>query len=263
MDSTEIPLLGKQSKSLHPVRFVSTRYRHLLLSMVLAGVVSATSLRRAETICLGKTPRGDSSGSPTLGERLVQEYAKEAGLGTTPELQKISDYVAGIGARVSGALPSSPKYHFLLDPNPGFESAFALPERNVIVGGGLLAIVQTEDELANVLAHEIEHVELNQVGARLLTLLKTKSEAQIHVDDFYPGYTKQEELACDLTGQQLAARAGYSPAGMLTLLETFQALRKGEAEAPSDAHPTLLERIAQAKPLAKAANQHQAPLRLP
>jgi len=30
----------------------------------------------------------------------------------------------------------------------------------IIVGGGLLAIAQTEDELANVLAHEIEHVEL-------------------------------------------------------------------------------------------------------
>ena len=49
-------------------------------------------------------------------------------------------------------------------------------------------------------------------------------------------YTKEEELACDLNGQQLAAKAGYSPAGMLTLLETFKALRKGEPEEPSEKH---------------------------
>jgi len=37
-----------------------------------------------------------------------------------------------------------------------------------------------------------------------------------------------------LQGQQLTAKAGYSPAGMLTLLETFKALRKGESEEPSE-----------------------------
>src|SRR5437016_6874746 len=76
----------------------------------------------------------------------------------------------------------------------------------------------------------------------------------------------EEELACDRNGQQLAAKAGYSPAGMLTLLETFKALRKGEPEEPSEEHPSLAERIAQAEPLAKASKaspQSQKPLRIP
>jgi hypothetical protein len=50
---------------------------------------------------------------------------------------------------------------------------------------------------------------------------------------------------------------------MLTLLETFKALRKGEPEEPSEKHPSLAERIAQADPLAKASPQNQKPLRIP
>jgi len=43
-----------------------------------------------------------------------------------------------------------------------------LPGGYIIVGGGLLALVQTEDELANALAQEIEDVELGQVSSDIL-----------------------------------------------------------------------------------------------
>ena len=127
----------------------------------------------------------------------------------------------------------------------------------------MLALTQTEDELANALAHEMEHVELGQVSRRVAELTTRKDLENLKVGDFFPGYTKQEELACDLNGQELAAKAGYSPAGMLKLLETFKALRKGRPEPPSRDHPTLSERIAQAEPLANASPQEQKPLRIP
>jgi beta-barrel assembly-enhancing protease len=164
---------------------------------------------------------------------------------------------------VASVLPSGLQYHFVFDPNPDFKSAFALPGGYIIVGGGLLAIAQTEDELANVLAHEIEHVELGQVSRRVNELARQKEVKSQELSEFLPGYTKEEELACDLNGQQLAAKAGYSLAGMLTLLETFKALRKGEPEVPSEKHPTLPERIAQAEPLAKASQKKPKPLRIP
>ena len=59
-----------------------------------------------------------------------------------------------------------------------------------------------------------------------------KQKEILELGEFLPGFTKEEELACDLNGQQPAAKAGYSPAGTLTLLETFKALRKGEPEEP-------------------------------
>jgi beta-barrel assembly-enhancing protease len=204
-----------------------------------------------------------ASDEAALGERFAREYEKQTGLGSTPQLDVISRYISSVGSKVASAAPSGLPYHFVFDPNPDFKSAFALPGRYVVVGGGLLAIAQTEDELANVLAHEIEHVELGQVSARVSELAKRKEIKNLELSEFLPGYSKAEELACDLHGQQLAAKAGYSPAGMLTLLETFKALRKGEPEQPSEKHPTLAERIAQAEPLAKASPQKQQPLQLP
>jgi predicted Zn-dependent protease len=198
-----------------------------------------------------------------LGERLVREYEKQVGLGSTPQLNRISRYVSGVGTQVASVLPSRRQYHFELDPNPDFKSAFTLPGGYIVVGGGLLAVTQTEDELANALAHEIEHVELGQVSRRVRELENQKGIENLELSDFFPADTKEEELACDRNGQQLAAKAGYSPAGMLTLLETFKTLRKGEREAPSEEHPTLAERITQAEPLAKASPQKQKPLRIP
>ena len=185
------------------------------------------------------------------------------GIGNTPELARISNYVTSVGNKVANALPSHDRYHFILDPNPSFKSSFALPGGYIIVGGGLLALAQTEDELANALAHEIEHVELGHVGARVTELSKHGGIGNLQVSQFFAGYTKQEELACDLNGQMLAAKAGYSPAGMLTLLETFKALSKGQVELPSEKYPTLSERISQAERLASASTQQQAPLKIP
>jgi predicted Zn-dependent protease len=204
-----------------------------------------------------------ASNEMILGERLAREYEKHSGLGSIPELDGISRYISNVGSQVASVLPSGLQYHFVFDPNPDFKTAFALPGGYIIVGGGLLAIAQTEDELANVLAHEIEHVELGQVSRRVSELRKQKEIENLELSEFLPGYTKEEELACDLHGQQLAAKAGYSPAGMLTLLETFNALRKGESEEPSEKHPSLAERIAQSEPLAKASPQNQKPLRNP
>lgn len=201
-----------------------------------------------------------------LGQRLVREYESDAGLGSTPELDRIGQYISSVGKRVASALPSGHRYHFVLDPNPAFKSSFALPGGYIIVGGGLLALMQTEDELASALGHEIQHVELGQVDARVTELIKQKpshNPGDLHVTDFYASYTKQQELACDLNGQKLAMKAGYSPKGTLSLLETFKALRKGKTEPNSETHPTLSERIAQAEPLANGSKQPQRPLKIP
>lgn len=207
--------------------------------------------------------RSQASTGSTLGERLARQYEKQVGLGSTPELERISGYVSSIGQRVASVLPSHPAYHFVFDPNPAFKSAFALPDGYIIVGGGLVAITQTEDELANALAHEIEHVELGQVSNRVKKLTKRNGIKHVQVSDFFSGYGRQKELARDLNGQELAAKAGYSPAGMLTLLERFKALQRRSVGQPSEKRPTLSERIAQAERLASASKQIQVPLNIP
>ena len=237
------------------------------IAILIAIFLIPASLWRQEHSPTTRTSANSStrqaSSEVTLGERLASEYEKQSGLGSTPELDGIPRYVNSVGSKLASVLPSGAHYQFMFDPNPDFKSAFALPGGYIIVGGGLLAIAQTEDELANVLAHEIAHAELGQVSRRVSELRKQKEIKNLELSEFLPGYSKEEELACDLNGQQLAAKAGYSPAGMLTLLDTFKALRKGEPEEPSEKHPSLAERIARAEPLAKASPQNQKPLRIP
>ena len=234
------------------------------IAILIAICLIPVPLRPREDSSATRTPANSPASSGViLGERFAHEYEKQVGLGSTRELDGISRYISSVGNRIASVLPSRLQYHFVFDPNPDFKSAFALPGGYIIVGGGLLAIAQTEDELANVLAHEIEHVELGHVSRRVSELRKQIEIKNLKLSEFLPGYTKEEELASDLNGQQLAAKAGYSPAGMLTLLETFKALRKGEPEEPSENHPSLAERITQAEPLAKASPQNQKPLRIP
>lgn len=183
--------------------------------------------------------RAQALNQSTLGQSLVLAYEKQAGLESTPELQRIAAYISTVGNRLASALPSPRQFHFVFDPNPAFKSAFALPGGYIIVGGGLLALAQTEDELANALAHEIEHVELGNVSNRVRELAKKKGLQNLKVNDFFSGYGKTEELKCDLEGQKLAAKAGYSPAGMLTLLETFKALQRGPMQKTSERRATL------------------------
>jgi hypothetical protein len=53
-----------------------------------------------------------------LGERLAREYEKQAGLGSTPELDGISRYISSVGSQVVSVLHSRRQYHFVFDPNP-------------------------------------------------------------------------------------------------------------------------------------------------
>ena len=117
-------------------------------------------LPQAQPRASGKVANSQASPEVVLGGRVAHEYEKQAGLGSTPEVAGISGYISNVGNRVAHATRSRFHYHFVFDPNPAFKSAFALPGGYIIVGGGLLALAQTEDELANALAHEIEHVEL-------------------------------------------------------------------------------------------------------
>ena len=199
-----------------------------------------------------------SSGSPTLtdadeiriGTLLATQFAAEEGLQPTPQTTKIEQYLQKVGDRLASHAARKIPYHFHFDPDPGFKSAFALPGGEIFVGAGILAMMDTEDQLAVVLGHEMEHVDLNQCRDRLAEELSKQkltpeSADQLKVDPFLPGYGHDREFAADWYGVKLAATAGYSPQSAVRLLNMYVILGQQMTHTSSEAEKNLKDRIAQ------------------
>ena len=129
-----------------------------------------------------------------------------------------------------------------IEPN-----AFALPGGHIFISRGLLALVNTEDELANVIAHEITHASqrhsaASQAAARNQNPLAPPWMRAANM----AAYSRDMERDADRGGQMLAAAAGYDPMGMSTFLASlgrWQQLESGP-RGPSffDSHPGSVER---------------------
>jgi predicted Zn-dependent protease len=207
--------------------------------------------------------------------RIGDELANRHGMqnqNLTPEDQGLEKYIVRVGGTLAMHAHRRLPYRFHLLPDRGLMNAFSLPGGHVYIGRGLVDLLTTEDELANVLAHEVEHIdhyhcaERVQVEARLkkLKLDAVGELLQIPLELWETGYHKEEEMEADREGMHLAVLAGYSPYGAVSLFEQFSKLQREyiiHAESPAQelselaiqslsgyfrSHPVPSERLAQA-----------------
>ena len=181
------------------------------------------------------------------GEQAAREIESEMGIYDSPDL---TAYVAKIGRRlVQQAAPRPFQYEFHI-PDQMAPNAFSLPGGHIYVSRGLIALAQDDDELANVLGHEIIHASERHAAAQQELARRTNPFAM----PFFrlaklAAYSRDHERAADRGGQELAARAGYDPAGMstfLTHLANAERLTIGYSRliAYFDTHPGTTERVA-------------------
>ena len=189
------------------------------------------------------------------------QIAKEYGL-TDPhrfdndksgDAQKIEQYLNGVGYLLTPQVQRQGiRYHFYLDDDSSLVNAFALPGGSIVVGRGLLNLLESEDELAAVLGHEITHVDNRHAIERLQYELAAKKYGlsafyQIGrpaVEIFQAGYTKEQELEADRVGLDIAVARGYSSQGAISLMKRFEKLETEESAAKHRADSPV-EEIAQ------------------
>jgi predicted Zn-dependent protease len=182
-----------------------------------------------------------------VGDDVAKEIEAEMGLYESPEL---TAYVGEIGRRLVGYAPMRPfQYKFLIldqmEPN-----AFSLPGGHIYVSRGLIALANSEDELAGVLGHEIIHAAERHVAAQqemsrrgnpfVIPYLRMAKLA---------AYSRDAERSADRGGQELAAKAGYDPKALSTFLEHLgdsERLDIGYSRLTSyfSTHPGTTERVA-------------------
>jgi predicted Zn-dependent protease len=165
-----------------------------------------------------------------VGKELSEQYSVSAEL--SPEERAIESYAQRVGHTVSLHAHRHLPYSFHLVPDRAMINAFSLPGGPVYVGEGMFDLMTSEDELAAVLAHEIEHIdhfhcaERVQIEARLrhLNLGIVGALLQIPLQVWEAGYNKDEEFEADREGMRLAVLADYSPYGAVRMFERFSKL---------------------------------------
>jgi predicted Zn-dependent protease len=209
-----------------------------------------------------------------IGRELASRYATQTRK-LTPEEEGLENYVTRVGGSLAVHAHRHLPYTFTVVPDHNMINAFSLPGGPVYIGEGMLDLMMSEDELASVLGHEIEHIdhyhciERVQLEAKLKSLnLDVLGELlQIPLELWQAGYNKDEEFEADREGMLLAAQSGYSPYGAVDMFERIAKLCDEyiiHAQSPDQelsqlaiqslngyfrSHPLPSERLAQAKTL--------------
>jgi predicted Zn-dependent protease len=195
-----------------------------------------------------------------IGRQAAGNLLGAAPLVNDPKLQRYINFV-GRWVATQSERPQL-KWHFgVIDSND--INAFAAPGGYIFVTKGLYRLLNNESELAGVLAHEVAHVvhkdhlklllqsRLLEAGSKILANKAGENE-EIKVligngaEIFARALDKDAEFEADRTAVVLAARAGYDPFGLPTVLQEIGRTAKGDSSVALlfKTHPHPDERLA-------------------
>lgn len=192
--------------------------------------------------------------------------------------RQITEAVAQIGSDLAG-VSHRPKLGFSFKVlNSSQINAFAGPGGYVYVTTGLLEVLESRDELAAVLAHELGHVSGRHsvralrsanIAGTVLTIFDiivalgaaaagvpaagdlVRATGFLTTMIIFQGYSRAYEAQADRLGIQYMKKAGYQPKAMISVFEKFIKLREEEGKKERltilSSHPALEERIQQVK----------------
>ena len=204
-----------------------------------------------------------------MGKEADRAIIKQYGIYQNKSLQL---YVDKIGQKLVSQLSDKvfPKYYFRVMDSPQI-NAFALPGGYVYVTRGLLALVNSEAELAGVIGHEIGHIifhhgaklMVRSIGAQIFAIGSaianpenaggwlTVSSALFQQINL--GYGREAEIESDEHGILSISEAGYNPHGMAKFLKSLRRkeIMSGQSYHSFQAsHPETKDRIIKAGLLA-------------
>jgi len=199
-----------------------------------------------------------------LGQSALQVLAPEDSRCRDPELTRAVDRIAG---RLSDAEPGEPPFQVIL-VNHDAVNAFALPGGSVVVTRGLLEETASPEELAGVIAHELQHVRLRHVTRRILSGLGTgmlvrvltrgadglaDHGALIAHELAALRHSRADELEADARGLRMCVAAGVDPEAMIGFYEnSLGRLESRGLPAFAYSHPDMSERVARLRAIARA-----------
>lgn len=194
-----------------------------------------------------------------LGRSALRVLAPEDKRCRDPELVRATERIV---ARLSAGQPEAAPFRIIIADESEF-NALALPGGTIVVFRGLLEKTGSAEELAGVIAHELQHVRLRHVTRRILSdyskgfLISAFSGgaaafgARIAHQLTSLRYSRADENEADAGGLGLFLAAGLDPEAMIRFFENS----RDRFELPGalkyiSTHPGVDERIARLRRLA-------------
>jgi beta-barrel assembly-enhancing protease len=190
------------------------------------------------------------------------------------------DREEAIGEIVQRLLAPQPKtpYTFRVTVVDDFTvNAYAVPGGQVVLLRGLVERARTPEELAGVLAHELQHV-LHRHATRLLLQHASTGLLLVAISGDITGamaygiesarvlgtlrYSRHLENEADVEGLRMLLAADVDPNGMIAFFETLRAAEQGTAAATRylASHPLAADRVEALKQVAASHSKAYRPL---
>lgn len=204
-----------------------------------------------------------------IGERALAQLELEHELTQDGEAAKT---IARIGARLTQG--SRYQYRWYVSDDEEV-NAFALPGGIIVVNKGMIDEAGSAEEMAGVLAHEVQHVEHRHTLQQMISSAGWAAVLAVVLGDVSAitaivlhqlgnlRNSRKLEAEADTAGMQALARAGIPLDGMARLFRRLQADQKkrgDEGPALLSSHPATDERIADLERLAKTLKCKCSPL---
>ncbi len=183
----------------------------------------------------------------------------------------INDYINKIGQKIISVMPPQPFAYKFYAVRQDAYNAFAGPGGNIFIFSGLFCALESEDELAALLSHEIAHVSCRHISEMMKKSKKTNMATMAGVvagiliglggagtvgsaltigsmaagQSMVLAYSREHEMQADQIGRTYLQKAGYSLNGLLSVLKKIRSVDWFGGEIPTylKTHPATEERI--------------------
>lgn len=207
--------------------------------------------QQQETLIYG-TDKEVSIGE-AVSVKMEQQYELVTDVDVNERVRRILDRVAAVCDRKDIA-------YFIKVIDKDIMNAVSLPGGYVYIFKGLMDKLETDDQIAGVIAHEVAHITArhavkriqNAYGAMILQGLATQSNAKVAqgvnfaLVSLFSEYSQQDEFEADRLGVKYLKKAGYDPNAMIqVLVELREDQEKGPVREYSywRTHPFIPQRI--------------------
>ena len=235
----------------------------LIAALASMGVLAVLYLWGIPALAAFVASRVPVSWEERLGRSIVTHLVPPAMRCTDKTRTRVIDEIITV---LTASLPTSPFTIRVIVVNDSTINAFAVPGGYIVLYRGLLEKTQTAEELAGVLAHELQHIFKHHVTQALIQHVSTGLLLAAITGDTSRAtayglesarllgilrYSRQSEEEADAAGMRMLLESGIDPKGMIAF---YELLTKSTSETSSilqylSTHPSTGDRIKNLKSL--------------